>query len=180
MNEEFGSREVDAGPCPRARSRVASLLAAAVLALLPAAASAAYPEKQITFIVAYAPGGGSDIVARLLMPYVERQLGEGTRIVVQNRTGAGGAIGFAEIATAAPDGYTIGMINTPNVLTIPIERKSTFTWQSFDLIGNVVDDPGNFSVHRDTPIASITPSPSVDSARTLPSPSETRQFAEPI
>ena len=75
--------------------------------------------------------------------------------MVQNKPGAGGAIGFAAIANAPPDGYTIGFINTPNVLTVPIERKATFTWQSFDLLGNVVDDPGNFSVHADSPIKTL-------------------------
>ncbi len=72
-----------------------------------------------------------------------------------NRPGAGGGIGFTELGSAQPDGYTIGFINTPNVLTIPIERKSNFHWQNYDLIGNIVDDPGNFSVHADTPVKSL-------------------------
>lgn len=118
-------------------------------------AMAAYPDKPINFIVAYAPGGGSDLVVRLLAPFIEKELGAGAHIVVTNRPGAGGAIGFAELANAAPDGYTVGLINTPNVLTIPIERKTSFTWQSYDLLGNIVDDPGNFSVHSDNPIKSL-------------------------
>jgi tripartite-type tricarboxylate transporter receptor subunit TctC len=118
-------------------------------------AMAAYPDKPINMIVAYAPGGGSDLVVRLLAPFLEKELGVSARIVVINRPGAGGAIGFTELANAAPDGYTIGLINTPNVLTIPIERKTTFTWQSYDLLGNVVDDPGNFSVHAENPIKSL-------------------------
>ena len=137
-----------------ARAFAATLSCAFVLgAATPA--RAAYPERPINLIVAYAAGGGTDIVARLLAPHVERQLGEGARIVVQNKSGAGGAIGFTELANAAPDGYTIGMINTPTVLTIPIERKAPFTWQSFDLIGNVVDDPSNFSVLAETPIRTL-------------------------
>ena len=118
-------------------------------------AMAAYPDKPINMIVAYAPGGGSDLVVRLLAPFLEKEMGVSARIVVINRPGAGGAIGFTELANAAPDGYTIGLINTPNVLTIPIERKTTFTWQSYDLLGNVVDDPGNFSVHAENPIKSL-------------------------
>ena len=74
---------------------------------------------------------------------------------VAYRPGAGGAIGFTELTSAQPDGYTIGFINTPNVLTIPIERKSNFHWEKYDLLGNVVDDPGNFSVHADTPIKNL-------------------------
>jgi tripartite-type tricarboxylate transporter receptor subunit TctC len=129
-------------------------LAAACMALaLPAAA--AYPDKPITMIIAYPPGGGTDIVARALAPFIEKNLGPGAKIVVSNRGGAGGEIGFAALAASAPDGYTIGFVNTPNLLTIPIERKTAFTWESFDLLGNIVDDPGNFSVHSESGVKSL-------------------------
>ncbi len=124
-------------------------------ALVPAAGHAAYPERPIRMIVAYAAGGGTDIIARLLAQYLQKYLGNEANIVVMNRPGAGGGIGFTELSLAPPDGYTIGFINTPNVLTIPIERKSSFDWRKFDLLGNVVDDPGNFSVHVDTPIRNL-------------------------
>jgi tripartite-type tricarboxylate transporter receptor subunit TctC len=107
-------------------------------------------------IVAYSAGGGTDIVARLLAQTMQKYLGPNASVVVVNRPGAGGAIGFAELSAARPDGYTLGFINTPNVLTIPIERKSSFHWQNFDLLGNIVDDPGNFSVHADTPIRNMS------------------------
>ena len=133
----------------------ALLLAGAALLGLSAPARAAYPEQPINMIVAYAPGGGTDIIARVLARYLEKYLGNDAKVVVLNRPGAGGAIGFGALASAPADGYTIGFINTPNVLTIPIERKSSFTWQSFDLLGNVIDDPGNFSVHADSPIKTL-------------------------
>jgi tripartite-type tricarboxylate transporter receptor subunit TctC len=130
------------------------------VALLAAAAwsgsaAAQYPTKPITMIVAYGPGGGTDLVARLIAPYIERHLGNNARIVVTNRPGAGGGIGFAELARATPDGYTIGFVNTPNMLSIPIERPSTFGWQSYDLIGNLIDDPGAFTVNTSTPINNL-------------------------
>ena len=128
---------------------------AALAASVALAASAAWPDRPITLIVAYAPGGGTDIIARAIVPYLEKNLGGGAKIVVQNRSGAGGEIGFAALANAAPDGYTIGFINTPNVLTIPIERKTQYTWQGFDLLGNIVDDPGAFSVPGDMPVRSL-------------------------
>lgn len=133
------------------------LIAAAGLApnVASAADASGYPNKPINLVVGYAPGGGSDLVVRLLAPYIEKELGDNARIVVSNKPGAGGAISFAELARSAPDGYTIGLINTPNVLTIPIERKVGFTWRSFDLLGNIVDDPDNFSVHSDSPINSL-------------------------
>ena len=135
--------------------KLLSTLALCAAAIAPGLASAAYPDAPIKMIVAYAAGGGTDIIARLLAQYTQKHLGGDASIVVLNRPGAGGGIGFAELANAKPDGYTIGFINTPNVLTIPIERKSAFHWQNFDLIGNIVDDPGNFSVHADTPIKSL-------------------------
>ena len=127
----------------------------ALACLMPGISGAAYPDKPINMIVAYAPGGGTDLIARIVAPYIEKYLGDGAKIVVLNRSGAGGAIGFAALADAPADGYTIGFVNTPNMLTIPIERKTSFTWRSFDLVGNLVDDPGNFSVHADNPIKNL-------------------------
>ena len=123
---------------------------AAVLAWT-APAPAAYPDQPINLIIAYAPGGGTDIAARLMIPFIEKYLGEGAKINVINRPGASGDIGFSALAAATPDGYTIGFINTPPVLATPIERKTGYTWQSYDLLGNVVDDPGTFCVHNDSP-----------------------------
>jgi tripartite-type tricarboxylate transporter receptor subunit TctC len=131
--------------------RTSTLLSAVLTAvglLAGTSAKAAYPERSITMVVAYAPGGGTDLTARMIAPFIEKHLGGGVRIAVINRPGAGGQIGFTALAEASPDGYTIGFINTPNVISIPIERSSSYTWQSFDLLGNVVDDPGGFSVHE--------------------------------
>ena len=124
-------------------------------ALAPGFAHAAYPEQPIKMLIAYAPGGGTDITARLTAQYMQKYLGSNASFVSVNRPGAGGAIGFTELTNAPPDGYTIGFINTPNVLTIPIQRKANFHWEKYDLLGNVVDDPGNFSVHTDSPIRTL-------------------------
>lgn len=128
---------------------------AMLMGLTPTAQAAAYPDHPINLIVSYGPGGGTDLVARMMAPFIQKYLGNNARIVVLNRPGAGGAIGFAEVARAQPDGYTIGFVNTPNMLTIPIERKSTFDWKSFDLLGNVVDDPGAFTVLDSSPIKTL-------------------------
>ena len=134
---------------------MARLLAVALISLFAATAGAAWPEKPITMLIAYPPGGGTDLVARGLAPFIEKYLGGGARIVIVNRSGAGGEVGMAALATSAPDGYTIGFVNTPPLMTIPIERKAQFTPQSFDLIGNIVDDPCNFAVHADTPVRNL-------------------------
>ena len=131
------------------------LLVSAVLVLISSAVMAAYPERPITLIVAYPPGGGTDLVARALAPFIEKYLGGGAKLVVVNRAGAGGEVGFAALANSSADGYTIGFVNTPPLLTIPIERQAQFHWQRYDYIGNIIDDPCNFSVHAETPIRNL-------------------------
>lgn len=135
--------------------RLLITLACTLIGFFPVPASAVYPEQPITMIVAYAPGGGTDLVARAIAPYIEKYLGGGARIIVMNRSGAAGEIGYAALANAPRDGYTIGFINSPPVLTIPIERKSTFSWNNLDLLANVVDDPGNFAVNADSPFKNL-------------------------
>ena len=129
------------------------MLATPALLALPAHAQTApqtwQPERPITMIVAFAPGGGTDVAARTLARFMERELGQS--VVVHNRAGAGGEVGWAELARARPDGLTIGFINTPNLVTIPIERQARYRLEDFSPIANVVDDPGGFWVLPDSP-----------------------------
>jgi len=74
-------------------------------ALLPTAGRAAWPEKPVTIIVPWAAGGSTDILARLLSEHMTQSLGQ--PVVVENRSGASGNIGSAQVARAAPDGYTL-------------------------------------------------------------------------
>jgi tripartite-type tricarboxylate transporter receptor subunit TctC len=85
--------------------------------------------------------------------FLERELGQ--PVVVQNRPGAGGEIGLSAIADARPDGYTIGIINTPGIVTIPIERSPRWSLASFTFIAGVVEDPTTFAVHPESPMRSI-------------------------
>ena len=134
--------------------KLRSLLLVALLIAGPAAA--AWPEKPITLIVAYPPGGGTDVVARAIVPYLEKFLGGDAKVLVVNRSGAGGEVGMAALANAPGDGYTIGFVNTPPLMTIPIERQALFgSPQRFDLLGNIIDDPCNFAVHSDTPVKNL-------------------------
>jgi len=131
------------------------LLLAAALAF-PGAAAAAYPDKPISMIVAYSPGGGTDLIARQIAPFIEKYLGGGARIIIVHRPGAGGEIGSAAIANAAPDGYAICFANSPPLITVPIERTAQFGGpQRFELLGNVIDDPCNFTVHADSEIRDL-------------------------
>jgi len=131
----------------------ASLVAAGGTPPLPARASDWQPDRSITMIVAYAAGGGTDTAARTLARFMERDLGQ--PVVITNRPGAGGEIGFSELARAKPDGYTIGFTNTPTIITIPIERQARFRLDDFAFIANIVDDPGGMWVQADSPIRSV-------------------------
>ncbi len=130
------------------RGAIAAALAAPALARAQGAEWR--PDRQITMIVAFAAGGGTDTAARTIARFMEKDLGQ--PVVVLNRPGAGGEIGFSELARARPDGYTIGFINTPTIVTIPIERQARFKLDDFALIANIVDDPGGIWVLKDSPI----------------------------
>ncbi|MBY0333613.1 MAG: tripartite tricarboxylate transporter substrate binding protein [Acetobacteraceae bacterium] len=132
------------------------LLAAPALLVAPRARAQtpAWPERPISMIVAYPAGGGTDVAARLLAKVMERLLG--TSIVIVNRPGAGGEIGFTELARARPDGHVIGFINTPTIMTIPIERPNArFRLDDFAPIANVVDDPGCIWVRPASPFRGV-------------------------
>jgi len=134
---------------------VHSLVAAGAIIASPLTAAAAWPEKPIIIIVAYAAGGGNDVTARALAPRLAAQLGADAKVEVVNKPGAGGELGFAALADAAPDGYTIGMIATPNVVTIPIEHQARYSLDKFDPLLNVVTDPGVWAVRADSPYQNL-------------------------
>jgi tripartite-type tricarboxylate transporter receptor subunit TctC len=85
-----------------------SLAAPMIVRGFAAGAQAAWPAKTVRFIVPFAPGGGTDTVSRLICDQLGRAFGQ--QFVVDNKGGAGGNIGTAELARATPDGYTIGLI----------------------------------------------------------------------
>ena len=90
---------------PRAVWALACAAVFALAAPLAAQAQAAYPDKPIRFVVPYPPGGGTDVVARIVQPRLQAVLGQS--IVIENRGGAGGSLGTDIAAKAAPDGYTV-------------------------------------------------------------------------
>ena len=81
-------------------------IACGVAAVALCGLALAYPDKPITLIVPYPPGGGADTLSRAVAIKLGEQLG--TRIVIDNRSGGGGNVGIAAVARAAPDGYTLG------------------------------------------------------------------------
>jgi tripartite-type tricarboxylate transporter receptor subunit TctC len=117
-------------------------------------AIAAYPERPITLVVTYPPGGTADLVARLLAPEVAKELGQ--NVIVENRGGAGGMIGGASVAKAAPDGYTL-MLDAANHAQNPaVQPKMLFdTLKDFAPIVYVQRVPNILVVRADNEIKSV-------------------------
>ena len=100
--------------------RIIGIVLAALAIAAPAHAQPAYPTKPITLVAAFAPGGGTDTAARLIAKELAVELGQ--PIVVENRAGAGGAIGAASVARAAPDGYTLLLGTGSELVVLPAVR----------------------------------------------------------
>ncbi len=124
-------------------------------ALTPLLARAEFPDKPIAVVVGYAAGGGTDVLARTVAPYVEKYLGGNAKLVIKNVPGAGGQIGFTQVASAAPDGYTIGTFNLPAAAAMTYDRKADYTMDSFTYLVNMVEDPSTLVVNKESPIKSV-------------------------
>jgi tripartite-type tricarboxylate transporter receptor subunit TctC len=99
-----------------------------VLAGSPAIAmgqAKAYPTKSITYLVTFDPGGQSDREARRQQPILEKVLGQ--KIVVDYKTGGGGALGWSELVNSKPDGYLMAGINIPHIILQPAQQKTGYT-----------------------------------------------------
>jgi len=127
------------------------------LALLPALAwcQVAYPTRSIRMIVPFAPGGASDVVARIISPKLGEILGQS--IVIDNRAGASGNIGMDAAARAAPDGYTIFLGNIGTIAINPaiFRDLSVNPWQDFTAITQVVDAPSILIANSTVPVNSV-------------------------
>jgi len=123
----------------------------ALAALTRSASAQDYPQRPVRVIVPYAPGGASDILARLIQPHLERALGQS--FVVDNRGGGASQVGTQAIAIAAPDGYTIGVIDSAFVINpglfagkLPYDTKKDFAPVSLLAMSPLV-----LVVHPDVP-----------------------------
>ncbi len=127
---------------------------ALVFATVVKPAQAEYPEKPISMIIAFTAGGSSDVQARIMQKYWNKYVPEQPWTFVY-KPGAGGAIGFTEIARARPNGYTIGGANVPHVVLQPMAQGAQFSIDDFAYICQVVNDPQTITVRKDSPFNSV-------------------------
>src|SRR4051812_31180651 len=127
-------------------------LVALVSIVVSATALAAYPERPIQLIVPWAAGGGTDATARIIGTLLEKELGQPVNVV--NRTGGSGVVGHSAIASAPPDGYTIGLA-TVEISMMHWQGLTELSGASYTPIGLVNADPAGIQVRADAPYKTV-------------------------
>ncbi|WP_459614152.1 tripartite tricarboxylate transporter substrate binding protein [Bordetella sp. 2513F-2] len=132
-------------------------LCGAVLALAAGGAHAQYPQRPVTMIVPFPPGGVADTVARPVADALSRELGQS--VVIENKAGAGGSVGIGQAARAAPDGYTV-LMSLSSISVLPeadkiLGRKAAFQLDEFAPIARITADPTVLIVRADSPWRSL-------------------------
>jgi tripartite-type tricarboxylate transporter receptor subunit TctC len=116
-----------------------------------------FPEKgrPISLVVPFAPGGATDVSARMVAPALEKELE--TPVQVINRPGGGSQVGNTAVAMARPDGYTLGYMAMPTILTsyLDPERKAAYTRKSFEPVARTALVPIVFAVNGKSPYKSM-------------------------
>ncbi|MBA3519784.1 MAG: tripartite tricarboxylate transporter substrate binding protein [Rhizobiales bacterium] len=134
--------------------KIASLALLAI-AGAPQAALAEWPNDQpIELIVAYNPGGGTDVMFRTMERFLEEALG--AEIAILNKPGAGGEIAYTALTQAEPDGYTISSLNTPSFLTTRLDRELTYNPADICPVARMVEDPSALMVQADSEFQNLT------------------------
>jgi len=156
---------VGRGPCRRNRSAVractrlgtvlaAAVAIAAVAAVTPAATADDYPSRPIELIVPYPPGGGNDVLARLVAAKMSAALN--ATIVIENRAGAGSTIGTRDVARSKPDGYTLLIATSSLAINPSLYPDTAYDPQKdFSPVGLIGASPNLVLVHPALPAHSI-------------------------
>jgi len=133
--------------------RIAALLAAALVLTSSHVRAQTYPARQITLIVPFAVGGSNDIIARAIGKKLSEAWGQ--PVVVDNRGGAGGVIGSADVAKAAPDGYTLLLVSSTFTINPAIKKNMPFdTARDFTPVAFIARSPLLVTASNDLPVKS--------------------------
>ena len=136
------------------RSALLALGFACSLATPLAALADSYPERPIKFVVPYPPGGGTDVVARIVQPRLQAVLGQS--IVIENKGGAGGSLGTDVVSKAAPDGYTVLFTLSSHTINPAICPKLPYdTLKDFEPVGTVASLPQLLAANPGVPVRTV-------------------------
>ncbi len=136
------------------RSALLALGFASSLATPLAALADSYPERPIKFVVPYPPGGGTDVVARIVQPRLQAVLGQS--IVIENKGGAGGSLGTDIVSKAAPDGYTVLFTLSSHTINPAIFPKLPYdTLKDFEPVGTVASLPQLLAANPGVPVRTV-------------------------
>ena len=125
------------------------------LPLLSAAAQYPVPNKPVRIIVPFSPGGGTDLLARLMQPRLEKELGA-TAVVIDNRTGAGGTIGVSLVAAAEPDGHTLLVTSASFSFQPGLYKDLPYdAVKDFKPVSMLITQPLILGVHPSMPVKSL-------------------------
>jgi len=139
------------------RFRLSGLVALGLFALaLPAATARAqdYPTRPVRWVVPYPPGGTTDVLARLIGEYLSRKMGQ--QFFIDNRPGAGNNIGTDAVVKAAPDGYTVLLVNPANGINASLYKSLPFNFiRDIAPVGGFVRVPNVMEINRDVPVKTV-------------------------
>ena len=139
------------------RFRLSGLVALGLFALaLPAATARAqdYPTRPVRWVVPYPPGGTTDVLARLIGEYLSRKMGQ--QFFIDNRPGAGNNIGTDAVVKAAPDGYTVLLVNPANGINASLYKSLPFNFiRDIAPVGGFVRVPNVMEINRDVPAKTV-------------------------
>lgn len=122
------------------RRTALALLAAPAMGQLPSAkAQNAWPQRPVRIVVPFPPGGSNDVIARPLAEKMQQRLGQ--PVVIENRPGAGGSIGAAQVAQSAPDGYTLMVSSSSFAASAAVQRTPYDAIESFDTVSLLARAP---------------------------------------
>ncbi|MBK6006243.1 tripartite tricarboxylate transporter substrate binding protein [Ramlibacter ginsenosidimutans] len=136
--------------------RIVPVLALLASAIAPLAAAAAddYPSKPIKWVVAYPPGGSTDLVARLMGQYLSTKLGQ--QVLIENRAGGGNNIGTEYAAKSPPDGYTLFLVNPANAINATLYPKLNFNFlEDMQPVAGIIRVPNVMTVTKNFPAKNI-------------------------